>query len=186
MGKVIYMLNVSLDGFVEGPDHSLDWSLVDDELHGWFNDHMRAVSMSLYGRRLYELMSGHWPHADSDPAAGEVEREFGRLWVETPKVVFSSTLESVDWNSRLVRGSAVEEVGRLKADVDGDMEVGGPTLAGSLIRAGLVDEYCLVIHPVAIGAGTPFFPPGMDRTQLRLIESGGFASGVTYLRYARR
>lgn len=183
MGKLIYSLNVSLDGFVETSDHSLDWATVDEELHQWFNDQTRGLSASLYGRRMYELMAAYWPMAQSDPAATGVEREFSKIWLAMPKIVFSSSLETVDWNSRLVQTDAVDEAARLTADTEGDMDVGGATLAASLIRAGLVDEFRLLVHPVAIGSGTPFFPPGIDRTGLRLIESRSFQSGVVYLGY---
>ena len=104
MGKLIYTLNVSVDGFIETPDRSLDWGVVDEELHAWFTERARGLAASLYGRRLYETMSAYWPTAESDPAATHTMREFGRLWVAMPKLVFSSTLTSVDWNSRLARG----------------------------------------------------------------------------------
>ena len=183
MGKLIYGLNVSLDGFVETPDHSLDWATIDDELHQWFNDRFRTLDASLYGRRIYELMSGHWPSAGDDPQATAVIREFSRIWLDTPKIVFSSTLDSVDWNSRLVRGDIGDELHRLRQEFPGDLEVAGPTLAGSFIRRGLIDEYHLVVHPVAIGSGTPFFPTTGSPIPLRLKESHVFASGVTYLAY---
>ena len=80
MGKLIYLLNVSLDGFVETPDHSLDWAVMDDELHRWFNDRERSVGASLYGRGLWETMSSHWPTAEADPSVTETEREYARIW----------------------------------------------------------------------------------------------------------
>jgi dihydrofolate reductase len=183
MGRLIYLFNVSLDGFVETPDHSLDWSTVDDELHGWFNDQMRELDAELYGRRLYDLMAAHWPTAGSDPAATETEREFARLWNAIPKVVFSTTLTSVAWNSRLVRGDVAEQLARLRPEFPGDLGVGGPNLAAQFIRRGLVDEYRLVVHPVVLGAGTPFFPPLDGPVPLRLIETRTFRSGVVYLRH---
>jgi dihydrofolate reductase len=184
MGKLIYMLNVSLDGYVETPDHSLDWAVVDDELHSWFNDQTRALDASLYGRRQYELMAAHWPTAESDPSTTETEREFARLWNAMPKIVFSSTLESVEWNSRLVRGDVGEELARVRTEFDGDLDVGGATLASAFIRRGLVDEYRLVVHPVILGAGTPFWPKLDSPIRLRLTETHRFASGVLYLGYA--
>ena len=159
MGKLIYLMNVSLDGFVETPDHSLDWTTVDDELHSWFNDQMRGVDASLYGRRLYEIMAAYWPTGESDPAATETTREFARLWNATPRIVFSNSLESVDFNSRLATGDVGEQLAAIRAEFHGDLEVGGPTLAAQFIERGLVDEYRLVIHPVVLGGGTPFFPP---------------------------
>ena len=137
MGKLIYLMNVSLDGFVETPDHGLDWSIVDDELHSWFNDQMRGVAASLYGRRLYEVMAAYWPTGESDPQGTEVTREFARLWNATPRIVFSNSLESVDFNSRLATGDIGEELAAIKAEFDGDLEVGGPTLAAQFIERGL-------------------------------------------------
>ena len=80
MGKLIYLLNVSLDGFIETPDHGLDWALVDEELHSWFNDETRSIDATLYGRRLYEVVADHWPTAGDDPSATDAEREFARIW----------------------------------------------------------------------------------------------------------
>ena len=184
MGKLIYLLNVSLDGYVETPDHGLDWTNVDDELHAWFNDQMRTLDALLYGRRLYELMAGYWPTAESDPAATPTEREFAAIWLELPKIVFSSSLDRVDWNSRLLRGDIGDELARLRTEFDGDLGVGGPTLAAAFIRRGLVDEFRLVVHPVVLGAGTPFFPPLDAPMPLRLTETRRFESGVMYVAYA--
>ncbi len=184
MGKLIYLMNVSLDGFVETPDHSLDWTLVDDELHTWFNDQARGTNASLYGRRLYEVMTAYWPTAESDPSATGPMLDFARIWNAKPKIVFSRTLESVAGNSRLVSGDIGDELAKLKAEFDGDLEVGGPTLASGFVERGLVDEYQLIIHPVVLGAGTPFFPPLNRPIGLRLVETRTFKSGVVYLGYA--
>jgi dihydrofolate reductase len=184
MGKLIYLMNVSLDGYVETPDHSLDWTMVDEELHTWFNDHTREVDASLYGRRMYELMAAYWPTAESDPSATPAMLEYARIWAATPRIVFSSTLDAVDFNSRLVRGDVGEELARLRAEFDGDLEVSGPTLASAFIRRGLVDEYRLVVHPVILGAGTPFFPRLETPIRLRLTETRRFESGVVYTGYA--
>jgi dihydrofolate reductase len=184
MGKLIYLLNVSLDGFVETPDHGLDWATIDEEIHTWFNDQMRGLDATFYGRRLYEVMAAHWPTAGSDPAATPVEVEFARIWNAMPKIVFSNSLESVDFNSRLATGDVGEELAKVKAEFDRDIGVAGPTLAAEFIERGLVDEYRLVVHPVVLGAGTPFFPRLERPVGLRLIETREFASGVVYLGYA--
>ena len=86
MGKLIYTLNVSLDGYIETPDHGLDWANVDDELHSWFNDELRTIDASLYGRRLYEVMAAYWPTGETDPDSTETTREFARIWNADPKV----------------------------------------------------------------------------------------------------
>lgn len=184
MGKLIYTLNVSLDGYVETPDRSLDWTIADDELHDWFAARTRECDALLYGRRLYELMAAYWPTAESDPDANESTRAFARSWNETPKIVFSTTLTAVEGNSRLVRGDVGDELARLRTEFEGDLAVGGPTLASAFIRRGLVDEFQLMIHPVVLGAGTPFFPPLETPIPTRLIETRTLASGLMSLAYA--
>ena len=184
MGKLIYLMNVSPDGYVETPEHSLDWTAVDEELHTWFNDRERETEVSIYGRRLYEVMAAYWPTAESDPAATDYMLDFARIWNAKPKIVFSSTLTRVQWNSRLVSGDVGEVLERLRTEFEGDIEVGGPTLAAQFIRRGLVDEYRLVVHPAVLGAGTPFFPKLESPIRLRQTETCTFRSGVTYLGYA--
>ena len=183
MGRLVYSMSVSLDGFVETPSRSLDWVLVDEELHSFFNDEAREMSAFLYGRRLYQAMVDYWPTAETDPSATPAMLEFARIWKYKPKIVFSGTLERVEWNSRLVRDDAAEEVARLKAQPGFDMDVGGPTTAATLMRVGLIDEYRLFVHPVILGAGTPFFPALEGRVALKLLETRTFGSGVVYLRY---
>ena len=185
MGKLIYAMNVSLDGFVETPDHSLDWGTVDEELHLWFNEQARAVAASIYGRRMYELLAAFWPTAADDPAAPPAIVEYAGIWRQTPKVVFSRSLESVDWNSRLVRGDVEAEYAALRDEFAGDMDIGGATLAASFIRASLVDEFRLLVHPVVLGSGTPFWPSLDPPLPLRLAETRTFESGVVYLGYAK-
>jgi dihydrofolate reductase len=183
LGKLIYCLNVSLDGFVETPDHGLEWATVDEELHTWFNDQTRALDASLYGRRMYELMADYWPTAEDDPSAPDAMREFARIWKPMPKIVFSSSLERVQHNSRLVRGDVGAVLEGLRQEFDGDIDVGGPNLAGQFVRRGLVDEYQLVIHPVVLGAGTPFWPEVDAPLRLRNTETRTFASGVQLRTY---
>ncbi len=183
MGRLTYSMSVSLDGFVETPDRSLDWVKVDEELHSLFNDEARAMSTFLYGRRMYELMTDYWPTGDSDPQSTPAMVDFARIWKDKPKVVFSRTLSEVGWNSRLVHDDAVGEVARLKAQPGFDMDVGGPTIAAALIEAGLVDEYRLYVQPVILGAGKPFFPAVTNRKALELVETRTLGNGVVYLRY---
>jgi dihydrofolate reductase len=183
MGRLIYSLNVSLDGYVETPSHGLEWANVDDELHAWFNDQAREIQASLMGRRMYQLMTAYWPTAESDPTATETMRDFARIWNPKPKIVFSNTLTTVEGNSRLVSGNVAEVLDRLRQEFDGDLDVGGATLASSFVRRGLIDEYRLLVHPVVIGGGTPFFPSLEEPLRLRQTASETFKSGVTYLGY---
>ena len=113
------------------------------------------------------------------------EVEFARIWQAKPKVVFSTTLDRVEWNSRLVRNNIAEEITRLKAQPGKELSVGGATLASAAIRLGLVDEFRPVVHPVVLGGGTPFFPALDNPINLRLLETRRFGSGVVYLRYER-
>jgi dihydrofolate reductase len=186
MGKLIYLMNVSLDGFVETPDHGLDWTTIDEEIHSWFNEQLAATDASLYGRRLYEVMAAYWPTAEEDPDATPVMLEFARIWNATPKVVFSRTLDRVVSNSRIVSGDVEEVLARVREEFTGDLEVGGPTLAAAFIERGLIDEYRLVVHPVILGGGTPFFPGLNQPVGLRLVETRTFSSGAVYLGYAAR
>ena len=183
MRKVIYSMSVSLDGFIETPDRKIDWVIVDEELHTFFNDQAREMGAFLYGRRMYELMADFWPTADTDPSNPAYVIEYSRIWKDMPKVVFSKTLDMVDGNSRLVRDNVVEEIRKLKAQPGKDLSVGGPGLASALIQNGLVDEYQLFVNPVVLGGGTPFFPALNKPINLQLIGSRVFGSGVVYLAY---
>src|SRR5687767_11305828 len=113
----------------------------------------------LEGRRTYELMEAHWPTADEDPDASAPEREFARIWRGMPKVVYSRTLATAGPNATIVRDVVAEEVRALKASARGDLVVGGPDLAASFRRLGLVDEYRVYVHPVLLGRGRPMFGP---------------------------
>jgi dihydrofolate reductase len=183
MGKLIYSMNVSLDGYVETPDHSLDWAQIDEEIHSWFNEQARETVALLYGRRMYEVMSAYWPYAEFDRSAVPYMLDFARIWSRTPKVVFSSTLAAVRWNSRLVRGDPIRELVRLRTEFAGNLSVGGPTIAATFIQAGLVDEFRVVVHPVILGSGTPFLPALDSPLRLRLFDTYRFKSGAVYVGY---
>ncbi|WP_446215460.1 dihydrofolate reductase family protein [Micromonospora sp. IBHARD004] len=183
MRRIIVWMSISLDGFIEGPDRELDWHRVDEELHRHFNDELRTKGAFLDGRRTYELMAGFWPTADQDPAASAPTREFAAIWRDMPKIVYSRTLARADWNATVVREVVPEEVMALKAQPGGDLVVGGADLASAFRRHGLVDEYRIYLHPVAIGRGKPLFPPSDTPVDLRLVESRPFGNGVVLLRY---
>jgi dihydrofolate reductase len=183
MRKVIYAMSVSLDGLIEATDGDLGWSYPDEELHKHFNDQEAAIDTFLYGRRMYEGMVAYWPTADDNPSAPEYEIEYARIWKSKPKIVFSTTLDRVEWNSRLVRGNIAEEVNRLKEQPGGNMSVGGAQLASTFMQLGLIDEYRLYVHPIVLGGGKPMFRPLRDRIHLNLVETRTFGSGVVLLRY---
>lgn len=177
-------MSVSLDGYIADPRGEIDWSAPDDELHRFHNERVRELGGHLCGRRLYETML-YWETADQDPALGETQREFARIWQALPKVVFSNTIDEVEGNWRLVRGDPAEEVRRLKEEPGKDLGVGGARLAASLTKLGLIDDYELFVNPVVLGGGTPFFPPLEERIELDLVDTRTFGSRVVYLRYQR-
>jgi dihydrofolate reductase len=184
MRKVIYSPMVSLDGFVEGPNREIDWGLVDEELHTYINDQQSQIDTYLFGRRMYEVMT-YWDTAGTDLSNPEYILEFARIWQGIPKIVFSKTLEHVQGNARLSQGNIVEEITQLKAQPGKDMGVGGATIAATLMRLDLIDEYQLFINPVILGSGTPMFPSLNNKINLRLVETRRFGSGVVLLRYER-
>jgi len=186
MRKLIYPMNTSLDSYVESPDGSFEWTAPDAELFKHFTDLYAVVTTHLYGRRMWETMSGYWPTAQADPAATPDMKEFARYWNASEHVVFSRTLQSVEHGARLIRDKAVEVVRQLKSGEGPDMNVGGPGLASTLIAAGLVDEIHAYIHPVAVGAGKPFFFNLPRQLDLKLLGIHTFASGIVQLRYAPR
>jgi dihydrofolate reductase len=185
MRKIILMMSVSLDGFIEGPNRELDWPLVDDELHAHFNQELSAMGAFLDGRVTYELMAGFWPTADADPASTGPMAEFARIWRDMPKIVYSRTLERADWNTTIVREVVADDVMELKAQPGGDLALGGADLAAAFMRLGLIDEYRLYVHPVAIGQGKPLFPASDAAISLRLAETRTFTNGVVLLLYQR-
>ncbi len=178
------MMSVSLDGFIEGSDRELDWHMVDDELHGHFNEQLSAMGAFLNGRVTYELMAGFWPMADQDPASSGPKVEFARIWRGMPKIVYSRTLERADWNTTVVRNVVPEEVLQLKAQPGGDLVLGGADLAAAFMRHDLIDEYRLYVHPI-VGQGKPLFQASDAEIDLRLAETRTFGKGVVLLRYQR-
>ena len=127
----------------------------------------------------------YWETAEENPSATEHELEFARIWKDLPKIVFSSTLEKVEGNARLVRDSVAEEVAKLKEQPGKDLAVGGAGLASTFIKLGLIDEYRLFVSPVLLGGGTPYFPALEARINLELLETQTFGSRVVYVRYRR-
>jgi dihydrofolate reductase len=185
MTRVILFVQVSLDGFFEGPKKEIDWSLVDDELHAHVNEVLGTMGGFLSGRGAYELMAGYWPTADADPASSPVVKEFARIWREMPKVVYSKTLTSAGWNTTIARDVVREEVEALKLHAKGDLIVGGGDLGAAFMRQDLIDEYRIYVHPIRIGEGKRLFPPSKEKVPLRLAETRTFGNGVVLLRYER-
>jgi len=183
MRKVIFALSQSLDGYIESAEGSLDWGIVDEEIHRHFNDLEDSMDIQIYGRRLYETMAAYWPTADKDPTAPDYIVEYARIWQSKERIVFSNTLTQVDRSSRLFSGDITTEIKKLKEQPGKDIIVGGPTLAATFMRLGLIDEYRVYIHPVILGGGKPMFGPLDNRIGLRLVETHTFNSGIVLLKY---
>ena len=183
MRNVTYSMNVSLDGYIVGPDGGFDWTVPDAEVFRYWLDEIRQVGVHLLGRRLYETML-YWETAEQEQTLDEAELEWAAIWKALPKVVFSTTLSAVQGNARLHSGGLAEEIERLRAEPgQGEIAIGGATLAAEVAAADLVDEYRAMVYPVLVGGGVPFFPRGERRVDLELVETRSFNSGVVYLRY---
>ncbi|MET7293239.1 dihydrofolate reductase family protein [Streptomyces griseoloalbus] len=182
MRKVTYSMNVSLDGYIVGPDGDFDWTGPDEEVFRFWIDEMREVGVHLMGRRLYETML-YWETADQS-SLDDSELEWTAIWNPLPKVVFSTTLSEVRGHARLASGGLAEEIERWRAEPgEGDIAIGGATLAAEAAASGLIDEYRAMVYPVLVGGGVPFFPRRERRVDLELVETRTFSSKVVYLRY---
>ena len=183
MRTVTFSMGVSLDGFIVGPDGGFDWGAPDADVFRFWIDEIRGVGVHLLGRRLYETML-YWETADRDPSLGAAELEWAALWKPLPKVVFSTSLSAVEGAARLAAGSLSEEIERLRAEPgEGEIAIGGATLAAEAAGLDLIDEYRLIVSPVLVGGGIPYFSRNECRVDLELVETRTFSSRVVYLRY---
>ncbi len=181
MRSVTYSMSVSLDGYIVGPDGDFDWSMPDEVFRFWI-DEIRGVGVHLLGRRLYETML-YWETADQ-ASLDDAQLEWAGLWNPLPKVVFSTTLSAVQGNARLAAGDLAAEIDRLRAEPgEGEIAIGGATLAAEAAALDLIDEYRAMVYPVLVGGGIPFFPRHERRVDLELVETRTFSSRVVYLRY---
>jgi dihydrofolate reductase len=182
MRSVTYSMSMSLDGYIVGPDGRFDWTALDPDVFRFWIDEIRGVGVHLMGRRLYETML-YWETADQE-SLDDAELEWASLWNPLPKVVFSRTLTAVQGTARLASGRVAEEIERLRAEPgEGDIAIGGATLAAEAAAAGLIDEYQAIVYPVLVGGGIPFFARDERRVDLELVETRTFNSRFVYLRY---
>ncbi len=183
MRNVIYWVHTSVDGYIAGPNGEFDWPQLTPELSEYSDEMADRVGTFLYGRVVWDLMSSYWPNA------GQVsdhphDKKFAPIWLETPKVVFSRTLTEAGWNTRVT--ADVEGTVRALRNEDGKdlMVTGGAELAGVLAGLDLIDEYQIVVHPVALGGGKRVFPV-RERVNLRLANSRVFDDRAVLLSYTR-
>jgi dihydrofolate reductase len=182
VAELIYMTIASLDGYVADEDGNFEWAKPDEAVHAFVNDLERRIGTHLYGRRLYELMTG-WETMHTLPDQTRQTLDFAAIWQAADKVVYSRTLETVSSaRTRIERDFDPEAVRQMKAEADRDITVGGASLAAEAMRAGLVDQLHVIVNPIVVGGGTPSLPDGV-RLRLELLDERRFANGVVYLRY---
>jgi dihydrofolate reductase len=182
MAKLVYVSNVSLDGYIEDASGNFDWTAPSDEYFAFITDLVRPVGTYLYGRRLYETMAV-WETEPGVAAQSELMSDFANVWQAAEKVVYSTTMDAVPTaKTKLERNFDAEAVRAMKASATSDLIVGGAELAAHAFKAGLVDECHLFIVPVIVGGGKPSLPTDL-RIEFELVDERRFASGVVYLRY---
>ena len=186
MGKLIYSMIMSLDGYIEDEHGDFGWGAPEDgEVHTYINELASSVGTYLYGRRMYETMV-YWETAHTIPDQPQFVLDWARQWQAAEKIVYSRTLtEPRSARTRLEREFDPDAIRQLKASAKHDITVDGPELAAQALRAGLVDEIQMIVCPVIVGGGKRFFPDGV-RLDLELVEERRFGNGVVVLRYAVR
>ncbi len=190
MGRTVYWMNVSLDLKIEhAPNENGggSWMRIGDELHKEFNRRAARLALMIQGRRIYDTMEAFWPAAAEDESQPEIMREYGRIWTAAPKVLVSNTRTKAQHNTRIVGGdNAIEQLAQVRRETEGEIGVGGATLATQLLRHGLLDEMLLFVHPVVLGSGRPLFDELETPLQCDLVEHATCEDGVVMHRYAIR
>ena len=182
MGKLIYSMIASLDGYVSDPDGNFGWGAPPEESHEFINENTRSVGTYLYGRRMYETMV-YWETAHTVPDQPPFILEWAGIWQAADKIIYSTTMDEVASDrTRIEPTFDPGTVRKLKTESDSDLAVSGPHLAAQAIRAGLVDEYQLFVAPAIVGGGNPFLPHDV-RVDLELLDERRFGNGMVYLRY---
>ena len=185
MAKLIYVTNVSLDGYIEDANGRFDWTEPSDEYFGFITDLVRPFGTYLYGRRLYETMAV-WETEPALAEQSELAADFAEVWRAADKVVYSSTLDAVPTaRTRVERRFDTDEVGALKSSAASDLMIGGASLAAHAFDAGLIDECHLFVGPVVLARGKPAFASPAP-VPLELQDAHRFDNGTMYLRYGTR
>jgi dihydrofolate reductase len=188
MGKLTLFMHVSLDGFGAGINGQMDWIHVDEEIFDYGAERMYATDTALYGRKTYELMESYWPTAADQPDATKHDIEHSKWYKHARKVVLSKTLKEENLlNTQVIRRNLVDEINRVKQSTEKEILLfGSPTAGHALMAANLVDGYWLNINPVLLGNGIPVFKDIRTKTDLSLVSSKVFSSGVVCLDYTRK
>ncbi len=187
MRKVILLMHVSLDGFVAGPNGEMDWIQFDDELVDDVAELTASADTALFGRVTYQMMAGYWPTAAESPTASKHDIEHAHWVNHAPKIVFSRTLATVEWeNSHIVRDNFAEEIGKRKGQPGKNLlMIGSASTAHTFMQLGLIDEYRLNVNPVVLGGGLPLFADLTQRLDLKLLHTKTYTPGVVGLHYVK-
>jgi len=180
MRKVIFAINITIDGYC-----GHETGIADDELHGYFTALLRDAGVDIFGRNTYYLMYPYWHDVAVNGSETEVVNEFARTFDAMPKIVFSTTLKSVEWNNTtLLHSNLREEITKLKGQPGKDILIGGLNIASQVAGWDLIDEYHFVVHPIIAGKGPRLFESVENRT-LELVGQKTFRSGVVALHYKK-
>jgi len=179
-------MQMSLDGFIEGPNGAMDWFPRDnDEQWEDLFNLLRSADTFLLGRAMYPAYSNYWRSVLTNQSAPKNEIKYARIAEKTQHIVFSKTMEKADWENTRIAKDISEEIYNLKQQPGKDIIVwGGATLASALINLGLIDEYRLLVNPVLLGSGKSLFKDLKDGHRLKLIKIKTFKSEVILLNYS--
>jgi dihydrofolate reductase len=181
MRKIIFSINITIDGFA---DHTA--VIADDELHDFYTNLLNNVDIVLFGRKTYQLMESFWPNVPDDPRSTKSMIEFANKFNSISKKVISNTLNEALWNNtKLVKGNLVDEVLKLKNQEGKSVSIGGLSAASTLVKLDLIDEYWFLIQPIVLGKGKQLFESLNERVNLKLIDTNTLSSGVAVLHYQK-
>lgn len=180
MRNVVFAINITIDGYC-----GHESAIADDELHEYFTGLLRNSGVEVFGRNTYNLMYPYWHNVAVNQSESKIINEFARVYDAIPKIVFSTTLKSVEWNNTtLLRSNLREEILKLKQQLGKNIFIGGLNLASQVAQWNLIDEYYFVVHPVIAGEGPRLFESG-GKHSLELIDSKKFHSGAVALHYKK-
>ncbi len=185
MRKVIFLMHLSLDGLVAGPNGEMDWIVYTQELESYVHELHNSTDAAIYGRGTYDMMHGYWPTVLSNPESSAGDKNHARWYENATKIVFSRKLEKIEGDKTvLIRDNIVEEMTKIKQQPGKNLWLlGSPTLAQTFMQLGLIDEYWLNVNPIILGNGKPLYGNLKDKINLKLIEAKTIPGGVVGLRY---
>jgi dihydrofolate reductase len=191
MGKLIYLITTSLDGYAADKNGKFDWAMPSEEVHSFVNDSLRDVGTILMGSKLYETMKV-WDDIPTEGVSGpymdgpsQSMNDFAKIWKAANKIVYSTTLSEVSIeNAKIEKSFDPNAVKKMVADSDKDVDIGGPHLAAAAIKANIIDEYHQIIVPLILGRGNHWLPGG-NNNKLELTDMRKFKNGFVHLQYRK-